>query len=281
MKRTLFSLLFAICCIPAAISPGHTVISPRQGPPGPSSRFLVAGEELLYEVSWWVVKLGTIRLRVVDVVSDSGGTRATVRADIDSYENLPFASIHSVSETVMDGDCFVLSSFALTQDGNDWRSIRYVYDPHRQRLLVERGRASDRTGRGFHAGTAETLAVGGRIQDGLSIFYFARASLFAAGGVRVPTIVEGARGNTAFHFPGERSSEEIDAVDHAVDVLDFGGVAEFSGIYGLTGDFEGWFSNDDARVPISANMGVTIGSVKIELISWKRDGWIPPRSPED
>jgi hypothetical protein len=52
---------------------------------------------------------------------------------------------------------------------------------------------------------------------------------------------------------------------------------EFSGIYGLTGPFEGWFSNDDARVPIRANMEVMLGSVKVELIGWNRGGWNPPR----
>jgi hypothetical protein len=66
-------------------------------------------------------------------------------------------------------------------------------------------------------------------------------------------------------------------VEYPVDVVKFEGVAEFKGIFGLTGEFTGWFSNDDARVPIKANMEVIIGSVTIELMQWKRAGWLPPR----
>ena len=50
------------------------------------------------------------------------------------------------------------------------------------------------------------------------------------------------------------------------------GNAEFVGIFGLTGEFSGWFWNDDARIPIVAKMQVIIGSVTIELMSWKRPG---------
>jgi hypothetical protein len=46
----------------------------------------------------------------------------------------------------------------------------------------------------------------------------------------------------------------------------------------LTGDFEGWFSNDEARVPILAKMKVILGSITIELMRWKRAGWTPPRA---
>ena len=47
-------------------------------------------------------------------------------------------------------------------------------------------------------------------------------------------------------------------------------------IFGLTGVFEGWFSDDAASVPISAKMHVLIGSVRIELLRWKRSNWTPP-----
>jgi hypothetical protein len=80
-------------------------------------------------------------------------------------------------------------------------------------------------------------------------------------------------------FARRQEKAEIDAVDYPVDVLHFDGRADFVGIFGLTGDFEGWFSNDNARVPILAKMHVIIGSVTIELMQWTRAGWTPPRAP--
>jgi hypothetical protein len=70
---------------------------------------------------------------------------------------------------------------------------------------------------------------------------------------------------------------EVDAIDYPVDVVHFDGHLDFVGIFGLTGGFEGWFSNDEARVPIMAKMKVLIGSVTVELMKWNRQGWTPPR----
>ena len=52
---------------------------------------------------------------------------------------------------------------------------------------------------------------------------------------------------------------------------------DFISIFGLTGYFEGWFSNDEASIPIVAKMKVLIGNITLELKSWKREGWIPPK----
>jgi hypothetical protein len=73
---------------------------------------------------------------------------------------------------------------------------------------------------------------------------------------------------------------DIDAVDYPVDVVRFDGRADFVGVFGLTGGFEGWFSNDDASIPITARMKVILGSIKVELTKWKRGNWAPPKFTE-
>jgi hypothetical protein len=44
----------------------------------------------------------------------------------------------------------------------------------------------------------------------------------------------------------------------------------------MTGEFTGWFSDDEAAVPIKGKLNVLLGSVTVELIQWKRDSWSPP-----
>ncbi|MBK9333544.1 MAG: hypothetical protein IPM96_14365 [Ignavibacteria bacterium] len=44
-------------------------------------------------------------------------------------------------------------------------------------------------------------------------------------------------------------------------------------LFGLSGEFAGWFSDDEARVPLKSQMNVIIGSVTLELNSYKRSGW--------
>jgi hypothetical protein len=286
LKRVALALVVVLCGLPLAMSSGHgsesNVTLPAPVPPDHFSA--AAGEELVYEVSWWIVKLGTIRMRVTGAGHDSGGTGGTglsARADIDTYDELPFTSLHAVSETVTDSAYNSLESLGLNQDGDAWRTLRYRYAHDHNALIVERGTTSSREDRGFSPKNFDTLSIGPEYQDGLSIFYFARAHLKDGRQMTTPTVIEGRLGRTLFDFSGESSDEEIEAVDYPIDVVRFSGTMEFSGIYGLTGPFEGWFSNDDARVPIRANMEVMLGSVKIELVGWHRSGWSPPRRPED
>ena len=55
------------------------------------------------------------------------------------------------------------------------------------------------------------------------------------------------------------------------------GYAYFTAVFGLTGDFSGWFSADQARVPIKAKLQVKIGNITVQLVQWKRGGWKPPQ----
>jgi hypothetical protein len=128
--------------------------------------------------------------------------------------------------------------------------------------------------------TRDTASVDTFAQDGLSLFYFARQNLFRGESVHIPTVVNEKVANTTINFLKKSKSVEIDAVEYPVDVVEFTGQADFEGVFGFTGKFEGWFSNDEERVPILAKMKVLIGKVKIELIKWTKNNWKPPIAKE-
>jgi hypothetical protein len=136
--------------------------------------------------------------------------------------------------------------------------------------------------------TGEYKKVGERIvpirnecQDGLSLFYFAREHALEKRQARIPTFVDTNEVTTNINFGIEHEEEEIDAVKYPIDVMKLDGRADFVGVFGLTGGFEGVFSNDVAGIPITARMKVILGSVKVELKSWKRDNWIPPKASNE
>ena len=83
---------------------------------------------------------------------------------------------------------------------------------------------------------------------------------------------------TRFNFMNKIGSKEIDAVPYPIETVEFDGNADFTGIFGLTGYFRGFFSNDAASIPIVARMKVILGSINIELMKWSRPGWIPPKA---
>jgi hypothetical protein len=236
---------------------------------------MATGEELTYEVGWTFVKLGKIRVKMIRTTKSD--MPFSVVALTDSYD-LPFVDFHAVSTSEMDSSLF--SKGATLYENKDGKGLKQIYhfDPATKRYITEHQRVSSPRAQPSAVPTFDTLWLShNRIQDGTSILYYARSRIHDQRAVRVPTLVRGKAGYTNFYFPSELSTVDIDAVGYPVRVLEFEGLAEFEGIFGLTGEFTGWFSDDEAAVPIKAKMKVIVGSITIELKEWKRPGWTPPR----
>jgi hypothetical protein len=112
--------------------------------------------------------------------------------------------------------------------------------------------------------------------DGLSIGYMPRRFIRSHQRLDVPTILNGKLGLTTFFFDGRTTQAEIEALESPVRVVEVRGTTNAEGIYGMTGDFVGWFSDDAAAVPIKGELKVLIGSVTVELVRWNSGGWTPP-----
>lgn len=230
------------------------------------------GEELVYNVSFASFDIGRVKVSVKEEIQRDGKTSFKTRATIDSYKGVPFVDLHYIYESIIDQKVFSLWFREIDKNHPQRETVTYSFDYGRKVAIVRK----------HHSDTVlvqqpDTVRVDTIFQDGLSLFYYARANVASRGEIFTPTMIKGKPEKTFFRFQGEREKEEIDAVDYPVDVLAFEGKAEFVGIFGLTGGFEGWFSNDEAHIPILAKMKVLIGSIRIELVEWKRNGWSPPR----
>ena len=262
-----------IACV--ALLAGVVAAAPfvRANTPVPS-RVLVESEELTYNVRYAFFDLGQIRIRTVNKVEEAAPSAYLTRAFIDSYSTIPFVDLHATFRSLVDSTVYSRGFEGKVKDDDYWDFARYTFEYDNNRIITEVG----------HKDTTiekrDTLTADSRYQDGLSLFFYARDRLFSAQRVNVPTIIKEEKVSTYIDFHQTRTSVEIDAVDYPVDVIELSGTANFVGLFGLTGDFEGWFSNDEARIPILAKMKVILGSVTIELMNWKRAGWAPPRAKE-
>ncbi len=245
---------------------------PAQTDAAPPSGMIVEGEELVYNVRYAFVNLGQVKVRVLKVDRTPSSMSYTAKAFIDSYRGIPFVDLHAVFESTVDSLAFSRNFTGKSKEGDLWDFYRYDFQYDRNRVLIEFGKG-DTT-----AVQRETLDVHAPYNDGLSLLFFAREQLYCGKSVDVPTLIKNEKVNTRIDFTEEHTDAEIDAVDYPVDAVKFEGNAGFVGLYGLSGDFEGWFSNDAARVPILAKMKVIVGKITIELMSWKRPGWAPPRA---
>jgi hypothetical protein len=231
------------------------------------------GEELVYKVSYAFLSLGEIHMKVLDKIESNNKINYKAICYIDSYKGIPFVDLHEIYESTLNNNIFSYWFRSRTIDKKQTRYIIYDFDYPNKKVYFEFGKWDSSVVVGRDTASVDTLA-----QDGLSLFYFSRQHLFNNQTVHIPTIVNEKVANTTINFSGKRDEIDIDAVDYSVDVVMFSGQADFEGIFGFSGKFEGWFSNDDERVPIVAKMKVLIGKVRIELIKWTKKNWTPPKA---
>jgi hypothetical protein len=245
---------------------------PAQALAIPPSNVLFTGEDLTYNVRYGFINLGQVRIKTISTIHRSSFTVHYTRALINSYPKVPFVDLHATYESMIDSTVHSRQFIGKGKENKSWDYAKYDFDYDKNRVLIELGHRDTVVER------RDTLSINTPYHDGLSLFFYARDQLYSGKRMNIPTIVREKKVNTFIDFKPERTSVDVDAVDYPVDAIHFEGKADFVGIFGLTGEFEGWFSNDEARIPILAKMKVIIGSVTLELMEWKREGWKPPRA---
>ena len=245
-----------------------------------NERMLKVGEELEYSVHYSFFNIGTVHFKVTDKEERNGRVIFHSYVIIDSNPSLSWlVDLHIRFYSVMDQDAFTYQwlSEDSTSKKTTYRKMRFDYDAHK--MYFEWGEKLK---------TNEYKKIDERIvpitkncQDGLSLFYYAREHALEKMQTTIPTFVDTNEVTAKVNFGIEHLDEDIGAVKYPIDVIKLDGHADFVGVFGLTGGFEGVFSNDAASIPITARMKVILGSVKVELKSWKRDNWTPPRASNE
>jgi len=260
-------------------SPVAQEASPVSGSQTPD-KMLQVGEELEYRVSYSFFSIGTIRIRVVDREEKDGKAVYRALALIDSNPSLSWlVDLHIRFLSEIDENIFSYMWISDDSSNHQVTFQRFQFDYDSSRVYNEKGKKLPSGVRIVES--VDTLSINGRCQDGLSLYFFARENVRQKNRMRVPTLIEKKQEYTDFNFMNKRTGVEVDAIDYPVEVVAFDGEAEYVGVFGLTGGFRGWFSNDEARVPILARMNVILGSIKIQLTKWNRPGWQPPKYVEE
>jgi hypothetical protein len=229
------------------------------------------GEELTYEVSFMGIKLGSIRM-VIEGYQDLNGLKIVKgKSYIDSYDGIPFVDLKVTFESWMDTTITHSHKFVSnTKTSDGWYYEQTLFDYANKRIKID-GYQNKKLAK------TDIIQTNKRWSDGLSLFYIARQFLYAKKNLKIPTLMDKDTVQTSINFMVKKEKVDIDAVSYPVRTVYFSGNANWTGIYGMTGAFEGWFSDDYACIPIKAKLKVYIGNVDVELKNWKRKGWGPPK----
>lgn len=259
MKKILI-ILFALISLTAAAS-----ASPKD--------IMQVGERLKYEVSFLGVSLGTIEM-ITDGAEDYNGNKVyVVKSDIKTYDGIPFVDLKATFISWADASLNHSHKFTsnMKKGSEKWEYQQLLMDYDKMNINLKVWENKNLT-------DEKNIKLASKVNDGSSLFFLARQYTKLKRTIKVPTVIDGQLFDTKLNFRDKTESIEISKVDYPIRTKYFDGQADWEGLYGLSGKFEGWFSDDDASVPVLAKMNVYVGKVNIELIEWKRKGWTPPKA---
>lgn len=222
------------------------------------------GENLLYQVKWSFIHLGTIRLQVMDTVTVDNILNYITRVTIESNPSIPFVDLYSQLDTYLDADFNVYRVFGVeTIDGIDFDAdYRFNYADSTIRFIYTDPKDPTNT-------RDEIQPMDTRLIDGLGMIYYARGNCHRSDPDTITTFYNAQRGKVDFDFTGRHERIGINIFDYKPKGHYIRGNVHMKGMAGLSGPFEGWFATDNRRPPLKARLKVFIGSVTLELIDWK------------
>ncbi len=234
------------------------------------------GESLMFEASYLFFKIGSVKMEVLGKTLYHGVPAYHVRALINSYSGIPFVNLHAMYDTYQDARTFMcLSTDNIQKDGKDSMFTSYKFEFGRKILdwtLWKNGVRVD----------SAKVPLDRHYTDGVSFFYYIREASRKADGARttmsIPIVVDTVRSTVDLTINEEKEECKVTAFKYPLEAYKMSGHINFTGFFGVTGDFTGWMSADSAEVPLKANVSVILGSVVVKLKDAIRAGWIPPRS---
>jgi hypothetical protein len=228
------------------------------------------GDEFTYIVKYAFLNLGELQIKVYakDTVDEKIIYKSV--AYIDSYEGLPFVNLHHIYESWFDSTLHPVYFQAFMFYEEDTSYTKY-YFKEGNLVHILKGK--------FHEQKASldtVVNLDSSYQDGLSILFFARFNIDRNESLVVPCFVNEDTASAIINYYFDQENVSIDAINYDVNSFKIDGETMFTGIYGLTGYFEGWFTNDEYQLPIAAELEVIIGHISIELMDWNKNKWQPP-----
>lgn len=229
------------------------------------------GEELTYKVKWSLVRLGTLRLQILDTLRFNNSRAYHVRLLMDSNPLLFFVNMHNVYETIFNDEYHVLLFRAHEKIDNVTYKTEYRFNYQDSTIQINMTDVKDTS-----KVIIRTDPLNESILDGTSMIYYARANCTL---VRTDTLIaffEARRGKVAINFKNQLENIKISALPEKVSSHFLDGEVKMKGIAGLTGPFKGWFAGPPYHPPLKAQLKVFIGNVNVELEEWKN--WQPSLS---
>ena len=225
------------------------------------------GEQLTWKVRWSFIRLGTLKMIVEDTVRIKNQKLYRIRLLMDSNPVLIFVNIHNKYECLVDSLFRPVVYMVNENNGGDRNLLLYQFDYQKKLAIMQVLNADDTT----KVVKQKTIPLEHTLYDGISLTFFARGNAYPDKRFRLYTFINDQTGPLDMYFSPEMEKIKISAINKKMSTIRVEGTFHIKGIAGVTGDYKGWFTLDERRVPLKALMKVFIGNVVVELEAW--DKW--------
>jgi len=235
------------------------------------SKVIQDGEQLEYVVSYGFIKIGEVNMQISGKKDENGHTIYYAKSKMKSYDGIPFVKLNSIFESDMlyDGkDLYSIRFKAIEYKENIVTTTEYKFNYDSGLVYIHK----DNNGT-IEKNETVNFNKDVKFQDGLSLFYQSRLNSFSSEKFLIPVFMNEAETSVNYFFAANKEEISVDSFDNDINSIRCSGNANFEGVFGLTGEFAGWFSDDDARVPLKSQLNVVIGNVTLDIKKWKRADW--------
>lgn len=233
------------------------------------------GETLQYRVKWGFVRLGTV-VTIQQKLDSARSGQYMITMHVRSAKGLPFLSLHFVNMSLKSPDALQVSLETIMTGEDSCEQTIYRHDvssAQLHRTILRKGSSDAKH---------DSLTMNQVCYDALGLFAMARQYSGSVQSAMVATLNDFSVKETEIHFTNDTENIEVSALEEPVRVHRLEGVARWVGnsFAGMKGPFTGWISDDDAAVPVKAELKIVLGSIVLELEHFSRPGWRPRDSAD-
>jgi len=235
--------------------------------PSDSSCFaypFIVGEELTYNVTWLGIHLATVSFQVSDSLQMDDQKVYHLKFFIDSNPLLFFVNNHSRFESYIDENLYPHLYKSLEKDKGNVYEARYRFD-YKENLIHIKIIDQDTTTKVLE----KSIPLDEYVLDGLSLIFYMRNNLLFPKDKQLSVIAGGEKRRLDLKVLGKGKKLFLKSLNKALDTYEIQGKAHFTSTAGVNGKFRAWFALDEQKPPLTIELKVFIGHVKLTLASWK------------
>ncbi len=235
------------------------------GDPNPDIHELVdANERFTYEVRYGFLRLGNVHVYLKEDTVHRDTKAFHMVTEMVSNRRIPlvghrehhYHNFMAVNDTIPYGLLFWHDSM------HNERMERYLFD-----FDYEAGHVYS-----FEDGELlDTLELDCLADGGPSVMYYSRLFAGTDQSRVYPIYIDNEQSEIRMNFSSETISYSSPAFpDKQIRAYTMDGYAGFDGPFGFSGEFTGYFMDDELRIPLEARVSIWVGSVRVRLTEYER-----------